>query len=52
MLICFQLEVSLEPAIESKLDGSRFIQNGMKPNPDKHQAMVLGKTEELELEIS
>ena len=22
-----------------------FIQNGMKPNPDKYQAMVLGKTE-------
>ena len=24
---------------------SRFIQNGMKPNPDKYQAMVLGKPE-------
>ena len=24
---------------------SWFIQNGMKPNPDKYQAMVLGKTE-------
>ena len=23
-----------------------FIQNGMKPNPDKYQAMVLGKTED------
>ena len=25
---------------------SWFIQNGMKPNPDKFQAMVLGKTED------
>ena len=25
---------------------SWFIQNGMKPNPDKYQAMVLGKTED------
>ena len=25
---------------------SWFIQNGTKPNPDKHQAMVLGKTED------
>ena len=25
---------------------SWFIQNGLKPNPDKYQAMVLGKTED------
>ena len=25
---------------------SWFIQNSMKPNPDKYQAMVLGKTED------
>ena len=25
---------------------SWFIQNGMKPNPDKYQAMVVGKTED------
>ena len=25
---------------------SRFIHNGMKPNPDKYQAIVLGKTED------
>ena len=25
---------------------SWFIQNGVKPNPDKYQAMVLGKTED------
>ena len=34
------LSIDLENA------SSWFIQNGMKPNPDKYQAMVLGKTED------
>ena len=34
------LNIDLEKAIPW------FIQNGMKPNPDKYQAMVLGKTED------
>ena len=34
------LNIDLENA------ASWFIQNGMKPNPDKYQAMVLGKTED------
>ena len=31
--------------IDLENTASCFIQNGMKPNPDKYQAMVLGKKE-------
>ena len=32
--------------IDLENDTSWFIQNGLKPKPDKYQAMVLGKTED------
>ena len=39
---------AVEDNLNSNLENATtwFIQNGMKPNPEKYQAMVIGRTED------
>lgn len=43
---CVQFKTTLINIDLENIATSWFIQNSMKPNPHKYQAMVLGKTED------